>query len=99
MNVTARASLSVILNVSMNVRLHRERQHKHETQRAANIMVWNVIPRNHNWIRFLFLTKAEINYEELSNACLYHNLNVFGCDSDTERLNIGNHANNTVVCV
>ena len=57
MNVTARASLSVIVNVSVNVRPDRERQHKRETQRATNSMVWNVIPRNNTWIRTFLVTK------------------------------------------
>ena len=62
MNVTARASLSVIASVSVNERFDRERQHGRETQRATNIMVWNVNPRNPIWIRNLIQTKTEIHF-------------------------------------
>ena len=69
MNVTARASLSVIVIVSVNVRPVRERQRKHETQRAQNRMVWNMIPIHHTWIRTSLLMKTAINSRGLTIAC------------------------------
>ena len=66
MNVTARARLSVIVHVSVIVKPDRERQHKRETQRTTNSIVWNVIPRNHTWSRTFLLKKTEINSRELT---------------------------------